>query len=307
MPGGQAVRLPWKGFVMKRQLIIILLTALSLTGCAPAKLPPVTTAPIYTTVATTTQIPKDPLPPIRNPEFPGALHSGIGRVTTQQTYTENDDIILRVSMTLPVASIVGDKALQETLESRLLLIESRLKKEIDQLYKRYLADYQAGREGLAVPSVAIRFQLNYFTTEALSLTYILSETTWDGLVYTHLYHSNLDLRVGSSMLLSSLMKDNPKISMEGLIANALSNQSIDGLYSNATRIVLDNLDYSWHISPQQLHIHMEPGVVAPLSSGEVMLTFSENVLEHLLSDYGKELICSEGRMNVSNNESGQKG
>ena len=277
---------------MKRQLITLLLTALLLTGCAPAKLPTVTTAPVYTTIAITTQDREEPLPPIQHPEFPGVLHSGIGSATTQHTYTENDDVIFRVSMTLPVASIVGDSNLQMTLEGRLFIIESQLKKEVDQLYKRYLNDYRMGREGMAIPSVTIRFQLNYFTTDALSITYTFSETTWDGLVYTHLYHTNLDLRVGSSMLLSSLMKDRPQIAMEMLIFNALANQSIDGLYANAAQIILDELDYSWHISPGQLHIHIEPGVIAPISSGEVMLTFTEDELEHLLSDYGKALICT---------------
>ena len=277
---------------MKRQLITVLLAALLLTGCAPAKLPVVTTTPDITTVATTTDAVEEPLPPIQNPEFPGSLHSGIGRYTTQQTYTENEDVIMRVSMTLPVASIVGDKSLQTTLETRLAAIESQLKKEIDQLYKRYLSDYRAGRTGIAVPSVVVRFQLNYFTTEALSLSYIFSETTWDGLMYTHLYHSNLDLRVGSSMMLSSLMKDRPQIAMEMLIPTALTAQSIDGMYSNAAQIILDNLDELWHIAPGELHLHIEPGVIAPLSSGEVMLVFSEDQLEHLLSDYGKALICS---------------
>lgn len=283
---------PLKGSVMKRQLITVLLAALLLTGCAPAQLPVNTTVPDYTTVATTTHAVEDPLPPIQNPEFPGSLHSGIGRYTTQQTYTENDDVIMRVSMTLPVASIVGDKSLQTTLESRLAVIESQIENEVDELYKRYLSDYRDGREGIAVPSVVVRFQLNYFTTEALSLTYIFSETTWDGLMYTHLYHSNLDLRVGSSMMLSSLMKDKPQIAMEMLISTALATQSIDGVYSNAAQIILENLDRSWHISPGELHLHVEPGVIAPLSSGEVILVFSEEQLEHLLSDYGKALICT---------------
>ena len=275
---------------MKRTLILMLIVAGLLSSCAPAKVPPITLDTQTTTDVTTSIQSEEPLPPIYTPVFPGAVQSGIGRETTQYTYKENDQTILNVSMTMPIANIAGDKTLQSTLENRLAQIETQLQKEIESLYKRYLQDFRAGREGIVTPTVTIRFQLNYFTTEALSITYIFSETTWDGLLYTHLYHSNLDLRSGSFMLLDKLLKESPQIGLEMLISNQLNEQNIGGLYPNAIQIVMDNLDKTWHISPGYLHVHMEAGVIAPLSCGEIMLVFSKAEVEHLLSEQGKALI-----------------
>ena len=92
------------------------------------------------------------------------------------------------------------------------------------------------------------------------------------------------------MLLSSLLKESPQIGLEMLIANQLNEKAIDGLYPTAVKSILDNLEKSWHISPGHLHVHIEPGVIAPLSSGEIMLVFSKAELEHLLSAYGQALI-----------------
>lgn len=275
---------------MKRQLIALSLVAGFLAGCAPAKEPFITNETAQTTGVTTTESSDETLPPIQPPNFPNTPQGGIGKETTQYSYTEGDTTILKVSMTMPIASIVGDETLQATLESRLALVETQLQKEIDQLYRRYLQDYQAGKTGITVPSVMIRFQLNYFTAEAASMTYIFSETTWDGLVYTHLYHSNLDLRVGSTMQLSALLTDGMLSGMESIIAKKLTEQAVDGQYENALQIIMDDLDSAWYILPGYLQIHMESGKIAPISSGEVVLSFSEEELSHLLSDYGKALL-----------------
>lgn len=275
---------------MKRQLIALLLLCGVFTACAPVKTKPVTNETERTTEVTTLASPEDTLQPIQPPEFPNSPQGGIGKYTTQYNLTENDTVILKVSMTMPVASITGDDTLQATLESRLALVEDRLNSEINQLYNRYLQDYHAGHTGITVPSVMIRFQLNYFTADSASMTYFFSETTWDGLVYTHLFHYNLDLRVGSTMQLSALLNEDGFSGLERIVSDKLSQQSVEGQYDNALEIIMEKLDSAWHISPGHLHIHMESGQIAPLGSGEVMLSFSEEELSKLLSDYGKALL-----------------
>jgi hypothetical protein len=63
-----------------------------------------------------------------------------------------------------------------------------------------------------------------------------------------------------------------------------------GLYANAEQILASRIDSSWFIAGGQLTVILEAGVIAPLSSGDVVVTFAEKDLQGLLSDYGKALL-----------------
>ncbi len=275
---------------MKHKLIALGLLCVLLSSCAPEREPPATEKTTVTTQTTTTYFTDDPLPPIIGPEIPGGLQSGIGEKTSRFSYKEGDDVLLNVSLSLPVASVVGDDALQETLSAQLSVVEKDLQNRIDLLYQQYLRDYQSGIDGLTTPSVQVRFDLHYFTTEAVSMTYIFSETTRDGMVHLSRYHSNLDLRVGSAIRLSAILKEETTDGLMSLLMDKLESDSPDGLYGNAEQILESKLSSAWYISNGSLTILLDAGEIAPISSGDIRITFSESELQSLLSDYGKALL-----------------
>lgn len=275
---------------MKHKLIAVGLLCVLLTACAPDQDASVTEDPEESTSVTTTLNAEDSLPPIVPPSFDGTVQSGIGEKTEQYRYTEGEYTVLNVSLTLPVANVEGNEALQKTLSERLDALRKDLEAEIDRLYQQYLSDYKAGREGLTTPSVQVRFELHYFTAEAVSMTYILTETTGDGMVYTHSYHSNLDLRVGSEIRLTSLLKDEKTDGLLTLLIERLKASPPEGIYENAEQILSARLDSAWYIAGGNLLILLEPGEIAPLSSQSILLTFTEAELSELLSDYGKALL-----------------
>lgn len=275
---------------MKKKLIALGLLCALFTACAPEQEPPAPDHTTVTTQVTTTLPPDDPLPPIVGPSIPGGLQSGIGEKTDRFSYTQEEDVLLNVTMTLPVASVEGDDTLRQTLAAQLSAVEEELQQRIELLHQQYLRDYQAGIDGLTTPSVQIRFDLHYFTTEAASLTYIFTETTRDGMVRTERYHSNLDLRVGSRIRLSALLKEDTTDGLLSMTMDKLTADSPDGLYENAQQILGAKLSSAWYITEGTLSILLEAGEIAPLSSGNILITFTEAELQGLLSDYGKALL-----------------
>ena len=277
---------------MKHKYIIGGLVGLLLVSCAPVPERPV---PVVTTVSTTTPVTTsrpigDPFPPIKNPDIPGGLQSGIGEQHRHLTYKEEDTVLLNASLALPIASVVGDEAMQQSLSTQFGIVENELMNRLDLLYQRYLQDYQNGIKGLTTPSVQIRFELHYFTAEAVSMTYIYTETTRDGIVYTDYYHSNIDLRVGSGIRLPALLKEETTDGLLTRILDKLTADTPDGLYANTEKILESKLAASWFICEDSLIVMLEAGEIAPLSSGTIVVTFSPGELEDLLSDYGKLLL-----------------
>ncbi len=261
-----------------------------LTACAPEKDPPVTGEGEDTDTVTTPVQTDEPLPPIIGPSFPGTVQSGIGEMTERYDYTEGEHTVLSVSLTLPVANIKGNDALQTTLSGRLEEVYTTLKKEIDGLYQQYLADFRAGREFLTTPSVQVRFTLHYFTAEAVSMTYLFTETASDGIVYTRSAHSNLDLRVGSEIRLSALLKDGKNDAVLAILTEKLQSAPPEGLYENAIRNLAARLDSAWYIADGSLSVYLEAGEIAPISSGSILLTLTKSELSLILSDYGNALL-----------------
>ncbi len=272
----------------KFPLVALLLCALCLASCAPDQPPenseqsdPQVTTPQSTTVTYPTVIPPDLKP---------GVQSGIGQTTEQIRYAEGEHTVLNVTLTLPVANVEGNATLQATLAAKLDATHRAIRQEIEDLYRQYLADYKAGREVLTTPSVQVRFALHYFSAEAASMTYILTETTGDGIVYSHSYHSNLDLRVGSSIHLSSLLAEGKTEGLLALLTQTLQDDPPEGLYPGAADQLDALLENAWYISEGRLTVLFEAGKIAPLSSGDISLSFTEDRLGELLSDYGKALL-----------------
>lgn len=275
---------------MKRKLIATGLLCCCLTACAPQDEAPVTDETVITTGLTTPSETNEPLPPIQNPEFQNTPKGGIGISTEQYDYTEGENTILRVTCVLPVANVEGDETLQATLTDSLANVENELRSEVDQIYKQYLRDYQAGNSGLTTPSVLIRFDLHYFTADAVSMTYIITETTWDGQVYIRSYHSNLDLRVGSKIELSALLQDGITDEVVKLFTQKLSTLAPEGLYADAAELLSEDLSNAWYLEKGSLSVQLPAGKIAPLSSGDIILTLSKDEIVGVLSEYGKALL-----------------
>ncbi|MBQ7355049.1 MAG: hypothetical protein IJW62_05980 [Clostridia bacterium] len=276
---------------MKRKLIVTgLLLCCLLTACAPESDPVITDDPKETTASTTTGNTDHQIPIIIPPHFDSTVQGGIGTVTDRYDYTEGEHTILSVTLNLPVAHIEGNDPLQQTVSNRLNAVQDELKQEIDRLYQQCLADYRAGREVLTTPSVQVRFELHYFTADALSMTYILSQTTADAMVHEHRYHSNLDLQVGSEIRLTALLSEGKLDGLLTLMQAKLTESAPQGLYAEAAGQMQAMLDGSWYITDGNLAVLLEAGTVAPVSSGDILLTLSAPQLADLLSDYGKALL-----------------
>ena len=261
-----------------------------LVACAPVNERPDQQSSQTTTAATTTQAPPQTIAPLDRPIFPAGSQCGIGEITETKSYTEGDYVILNTSLTLPVAYVEGNDRLATALNDYLNAFHKERKQEIDLLYRRYLADYQAGRKRLTTPSVRVRFELQYFTAEAVSITYRFTETTGDGVVNTHTHHTNIDLIVGAQIHLDALFTDSADEALQALLQTKLKESSVEGLYENALQNIAAILEDAWYLSDGKLIISLDAGKIAPLSSGAVKLTLTGEELSHLLSDYGKTLL-----------------
>lgn len=266
-----------------------LLLTMLLTACAPVgdETPVTSLTTEETTVetqATTTVQTTDNNLPIATPV------GGIGEKSEQYSITKGNKTLMNISLSLPVASTTGDQSLQETLTARLDLIEAEIRSTIDGLSQKYEADITAGREGLATPSFGVRFELNYFTSEAASLTYFYSETTSDGLSIAYTRFCNIDLRVGSEILLSALIGEGKADLLTAKLKEAVASSGIDGLYEGQDDLITDLMNSRWYLTRNSIAFRFSPGDLAPVSSGEITVSLDKAALAELLSSYGSALI-----------------
>ncbi len=271
-----------------RQIISVGLMLILLSACAPNKDPAVTTGDADLTTGDPDQTSyiatfstSDPI------EVPTG---GIGEKTEQYLISQNEKSVLSVSLSLPVASITGDSSLQETLIGRLEAIETQIRQYVETLHVKYAADIAAGREGLTTPSIQVRFTLNYFTSEAASLTYLYNETTSEGRTVSYARFYNIDLRVGNEILLSALLKDGAQDTLIKNLKQAVEDTETAGLYEGQEALLSDLLNSRWYMTRTSIVFLFSPGDLAPVSSGEIRIVFDVDSLNGLLSDYGSVLI-----------------
>lgn len=265
-----------------------LLLTLLLAACAPQKEPKQTTATSAVTTAVTsvtTTLGGDH--EILTPTPTG----GIGEKLEQyDVMTEANEKVLSVSLRLPVATITGNDSLQETLTGRLDAIEEEIRSEIESLRQKYEADIDAGKQMLAVPSVTVRFSLNYFTSSAASLTYFYNETTSEGRTVSYARFCNIDLRAGSEILLSALLNESAGETLAGRVKDAVEQTGTAGLYDRQSERIADLLNSRWYMTRSSLTFYFSPGDLAPVSSGVISVELDKEALADLLSSYGAALI-----------------
>lgn len=279
---------------MKIQQIIgaVLLSTLLLSACAPKQDEPLSTttsaAQTTATDVTTTVQTQGTIDPIPTP-----VVGGIGEKSERFEVRHDDKTVLWVTLSLPVASITGNDTLQSTLTARLDLIEAEIRDYADVLSEKYEADIEAGKQPLATPSLQVRFALNYFTAEAASLTYFYNETTSEGRTSSYTRFCNIDLRVGSEIMLSALLTEGAEAMLVNRVKDAIAEKEISGLYEGQKELISDLLGDNWYMKRDALAFRFSPGVLAPVSSGEILVEFDKDELADLLSGYGSALIGNQ--------------
>lgn len=265
-----------------------LILPLLLTACAHERQPSDTTAysteqtDIQTVLTTVeTAVNTDPLPvPV----------GGIGETSERYDITKGDRTVLSVSLTLPVANITGNQSLQTELSERLSTYETEIRGHIDSLSAKYEADLDAGKEGLATPSLQVRFELNYFTADAISLTFFYNETTSEGRTIAYARFCNIDLRVGSEIRLSALLTEGGSGLLATKLKEAVESSQTEGLYAGQKDLITDLLEERWYMTRNSLEFRFSSGDLAPVSSGEITVSLDKEELADLLNSYGSALI-----------------
>lgn len=280
---------------MKIQQILgsVLLLTMLFSACAPKqKDDPISTSASseQTTVSSetsaTTQLP-GPIDPAPTPV------GGIGEKSERYEVTHNDKSVLSVTLNLPVATVTGNDTLQTMLAERLDLIENEIRGYADSLGEKYKADSADGKQLLATPALQVRFALNYFTAEAASLTYFYNETTSEGRTISYTRFCNIDLRVGSEIMLSALLNEGAEGKLVSRVKDAVAATGTDGLYSGQSDLIAELLNENWYMTRDSIAFRFSPGDLAPVSSGEILVKFDREALADLLSNYGTALIGSE--------------
>lgn len=286
----------WSVFVdMKIHQIIILglVGILFLSACAPDSDPPVTEN--SSTVSSTTEPPlSSSITSTRDPDIvdPPIVPSigGIGEKSDRYDVVHEGKNVLSVSLSLPEASVTGNDSLQATLTARLEAIEADINGYIQALSEKYKEDILSGRDMLATPTISVRFSLNYFTSEAASLTYFYNETTSDGRVISYTRFCNVDLRVGSEIVLAALLNSGADEQLILRVRDAVRATDTVGLYEGQKELIAELLDSTWYMTTTALAFRFSPGDLAPVNSGEILVTLEKEAIADLLSSYGSALI-----------------
>lgn len=285
-------KLIWSVFVKMKihhTIITALVLSLLLTACAPEKSPQETTAlsteqtSVETAPATVTQT------TVMGDVIPVPM-GGIGEYSEQYEVTKWGVTVLSVSLVLPVANITGNDSLQTALAERLDANEAEIRGYIDNLASKYETDLISGKTGLATPSVQVRFELNYFTADATSLTFFFNETTSEGRTVSYARFCNIDLRVGSEIRLSALLNEGGSDQLANKIKEAVEASGTDGLYAGQKDLIADLLEERWYMTRHTLEFRFSPGDLAPVSSGEITVSLDKETLAQLLNSYGGALI-----------------
>lgn len=289
---GIAPKMIWSVFVkmkIRHTMISALVLSVLLTACAPEKAPSETTALTTEPTSVETAEVTETQAPVIGDLIPVPL-GGIGEKSEQYEVTKWGVTVLSVSLTLPEANITGNDSLQTALTERLDANEEEIRSYVDSLAAKYEDDLISGKTGLATPSVQIRFELNYFTADAISLTFFYNETTSEGRTAAYARFCNIDLRAGSEIRLSALLNEGGADQLATKIKEAVEASGSEGLYAGQKDLITDLLEERWYMTRQTLEFRFSPGDLAPVSSGEITVSLDKAALADLLNSYGSALI-----------------
>lgn len=167
------------------------------------------------------------------------------------------------------------------------IIASRIRLFVDtrsELYKAGTSD-----DFSVPPQITGYYEVNRFSSEIFSITFVFSETAPDSTVSETRINYNLDLLLSSKKIsIDSIMNDAVSSVKKKLIEMKESGRL--SLPANYENMLAGLIDESWSATTLGISFRFDRGSLVPASYGEVEVFISNAELIPLLSDYGKILL-----------------
>lgn len=200
---------------------------------------------------------------------------------------QNGNSIISVKIISPKVVFYDNESLQSTVEMNLLTISNEIEAEVNAICNRYaLADVNSF---LSTPDVLVDFSLEYFTQEAMSLKFQITETDNNSCTYESFICYNIDLTTGSIINSTAVFSEKnltaiAKLASEKLIASGHT------LYSNSEKLIEQYFQNRWYIKSNKLSLCFNPGEIAAISEGMIEISVDLQQISDLLSSYGVALF-----------------
>ena len=187
----------------------------------------------------------------------------------------------------PEVDFYDNESLQNTVNYNLLNVLNEIEHKVDSICARYIdAD---SKSFLAQPYVWVDYSLEYYTKDAMSLKFCITET--DNNAQTNLSYVtyNLDLTTGSVISCSAMFKDADLGKISQQVSQKLTENGYT-LFPNSQKLIEDHLPNRWFMELGKFNLCFNPGEIAAISQGCVELSLDVEEITPLLSQYGQALF-----------------
>lgn len=228
----------------------------------------------------------------RFPSLQDVEQNDIGIHPSDDSYEvagEDGQILLRVSLSLPVVTYVGNDGMQSAVEAVLAESERQFTDRIDALAKRYEQDAESGYSFFLTPSYSVSYNVTDFSPSRVSLLYNVTETNADGIISTSHVCRVVDLTAGFPVDLSTLFTAGISDRLLSLVNSALANSGAS-LLPDYESIAASGLPDCFLIVPEGICFLFSTGTLTSADQGDITVLLTTEVLNELLSEYGAVLL-----------------
>ena len=257
-----------------------------------------TTSPELTTPTTsiTTTVVTTPMWSIQTGNHIINSHSGyvMPVIYEKNINDKNGNQLFLAKILYPKAEFYDDEGLEATVNANIYRIFNEIEAEVNDIYNRY--QNCDASTFLSTPTIYVDYSLEYFTKEAMSLKFQITETDNNAGTHKSFLCYNLDLTTGSIINATTVFIDSDLSSVSLLISEKLSKSGYI-LYADSSKLIEQFFQERWFIKFEELNLCFNPGEIAAISEGSIDVSINVKEIKDIINQYGSALFT----VNYENN------
>jgi len=216
-------------------------------------------------------------------------HSGYVMTNVHDRILRDDEgnTLILAKILSPKVVFYDNESLQNTVNINLHSVFNEIEGIVNAICARY-TDSDA-ESFLSDPEVFADYCLEYYTKEAMSVKFCITET--DNNAQTHISYItyNLDLTTGAIINCSMMFNQSNLDEVCALVSQKL-NENGYTLFDDSQKLIQKYFSNRWYIEFGKLNLCFNPGEISAVSEGCIEISVDVKDISSMLSQYGKAIF-----------------